>query len=87
MDRYFVFTGGFGKEVYLKGMDMKLLMHLKGITIQYPFDIFCVVHVMMHIDITVTDLEKILLLGMNGTRDLFRFLYLSRKIEQVQNPV
>jgi hypothetical protein len=67
-------------------MDMKLPMHLKGITIQYPFDIFCVVHVMMPIDITVTDLGKIFLLGMNGTRDLFRFLYLSRTIEQRKNP-
>jgi hypothetical protein len=86
MDRYFVSMGGFGKKVYLKRMDVILPMYLKGITIQYPLDIFCVVHVMMHIDITVTDLEKILLPGMNGIRNLFRFLCLSRTIEQGKNP-
>jgi hypothetical protein len=83
MDRYFVSMGGFGKEVYLKGMDVTLPMHLKGITIQYPLDIFCVVHVMMHIDITVTNRKRLFHFRLNRTGKLFRFLGRWKMIEKM----
>jgi len=78
MDRYFVAVGRFGEVVYLKGMNMVILMHLQGIAIQYPLYIFRIVRMMMHIDIAITHLERIFLLGVNGARNLFGFLCFSQ---------
>ena len=83
MDRYFVFMGGFGKEVYLKGMDLILPMHLNGVTIQDPLDILCIVHVMMPIDIAIADCVGFFHFRLHRGRKLFRFLSGWKIIEQV----
>jgi hypothetical protein len=83
MNPYFVFMGGFGKKVDLKGVDMILLMHLKGVTVQYPFNIFCVVHVMMPIDITVSDHVGLSHFRLNRGRKLFRLFVGYKIIEHV----
>ncbi len=55
-------------------MDMVGLVHLEGKTIQYPLNVFYVVHVMMHIDIAVTNRKRLFHFGLNRTGKLFRFL-------------
>jgi hypothetical protein len=85
MDRYSIPTGGFGKKVDLKGMDLMGLVHLKGITIQYPLDVFCVVHMMMHIDIAVTNRVGPFHLRTGRSRKLFRFLARREMIEEMLN--
>jgi hypothetical protein len=84
MDRYFVSMGGFGKEIDFKGMNLMGLVHLKRITIQYPLDIFCVVHMMMHIDITVTNGIRFSHFRTDRSRKFFRFLSGGKTIKQVQ---
>jgi hypothetical protein len=85
MDRYGVPIGGLGKKVDFKSMDSMGLVHLKGITIQYPLDVFCVVHVMMHIDIAVTNRIGLYHFRTNRSRKLFRFLARRKIIEEMLN--
>jgi len=85
MDRYFVSIGGFGKEVYLEGMNIVILMHLQGITIQYPLHIFRIVHMMVHIDIAVMNQKRLFHFGLNRAGKFFRFLGLWKRIEEMPN--
>ena len=85
MDRYGIPTGGLGKKVDFKSMDSMGLVHLKGITIQYPLDVFCVVHMMMHIDIAVTNRVGPFHLRTGRSRKLFRFLARREMIEEMLN--
>jgi hypothetical protein len=85
MDRYFVSMGGFSKEVDLKGVNVMGLVHLVGITVQDPFDVFCIIHMVMHIDVAVTDQEKIPSLGRNRSRNLLGLFHVGFLIKQMEN--
>jgi len=75
----------FGKKVDFKGMDLMGLVHLKRKTIQYPFDVFYVVHVMVHIDIAVTNRVGLFHLRMSRGRNLLRFLGWQMIFEEMLN--
>ncbi len=85
MDRYGIPTGGLGKKVDFKGMDSMALVHLKGITVQYPFNVFGVIHVMMHIDIAVTNRIGLYHFRTGRGRKLFGFLARRKIIEEMLN--
>jgi len=85
VDRYFVSMGGFGKEIDLKGMNVMGLVHLVGITVQDPLDVFCIIHMVMHIDVAVTDPEKIPSLGRKRSRNLLGLFHVGFLIKQMEN--
>ena len=85
MDRDGVSAGGFGKKIDFKVMDVVGLVDLNGKTIQYPFNVFYVVHVMMHIDIAVMNRIRLFHFRLNRTGKLFRFLGRWKMIEQMPN--
>jgi hypothetical protein len=83
LDRYSILERRFGKKVDLEGMNLMGLVHLKGNTVQNPFNIFDIVHVMVHIDIAVADLIRLLRFKPDRCRKLFRFLGRRKRIEQM----
>jgi hypothetical protein len=83
LDRYDILIRRFGKKVDLEGMDLMGLVHLKWNTVQNPFNIFDVVHVMVDIDIAVANLIRLLRFRLNRCRKLFRLLGRRKRIEQM----
>jgi hypothetical protein len=75
--------GGFGKVVYLKGMNMVILMHPQGIAVQYPLHIFRIVHMMMHIDIAIMNRKRLFHFRLNRAAKLFRFLGGWKRVEEM----
>ncbi len=56
LDRQDILAGRFGKKVDLERMDLIGPVHLRGNTVQNPFNVIDVVDVIVNIDIAVTDL-------------------------------
>jgi hypothetical protein len=74
LNRYGIFIRRFGKKVYLEGMNSMSPVHLNRITVQNPFDVFDVAHMMVDIDVAVTNLIRLLQPRLNSGRKLFRLL-------------
>jgi hypothetical protein len=85
MDRYNIPAGGFGHKVYFEGVDLMGLVHLKRITIQYPFDVLNIAYMMVHIDIAVTDRIRPFHLRILRSRKLLGFLGNRKIIEEMLN--
>lgn len=75
--------GGFPEKVDFKRMDLMGLVHLNGITVQYPFKVFRVVHMMMHVNIAVPNRIRLFRLRMSGTGDLRGLLSRWKTIEEM----
>jgi hypothetical protein len=83
LDGYDVIIGRFGKKVDLEGMNLMGPVHFKRGTIQNPFNVFNVVHVMVDIDVAVTDLVALFRFRLDRGRKLFRLLGRRKMIEQM----
>jgi len=75
--------GRFGKKVDFEGMNLMGSVHLKRSTIQDPFNVFDIVHVMVDIDISVTDLIRLLRFRPDRGSKLFRLFGRRKMIEQM----
>jgi hypothetical protein len=87
LDAYGILIGRLGKKVDLESMNLVGLVHLKRSAIQNPFNVLDVVHVMVDIDISVTDLIRLLQFRVERMSKLFRLLDRRKMIEQMPEMV
>jgi hypothetical protein len=83
LNRYGILIRRFAKKVDLEGMSLMGPVHLKRDTVHNPFNVFSIVHVMMDIDIAVTDFIRLLCCWLVRRRKLFRLLGRREMIEQM----
>jgi hypothetical protein len=83
LDRYGILIGRFGKEIDLEGMNLMSLVDLKWSTVQNPFNVFDIVHMMVDIDIAVTDFIRLRRFRLDRGSKFFRFLDRKKRIEQM----
>ena len=83
LNRYGILIRRLGKKVDVEGMNLVGLVYLKWVTVQNPFNVFDVIHMMMDINIAVTNLIRLFPSWLDRGRKLFRLFGGKKRIEQM----